>query len=129
MAPRISEGNMGINPYSFVRPRDPEPEPVATLTGAADAIDITVGNVFVLNRTGAVNAATLAAPSATDEGRVIWISNGTTQANTITVAGGLGGSGGTDDLLTFTNRTAANVTLRAFNLSWYLVGQYLTTVT
>ena len=119
---------MAVNPNSYVRKRNPKPVPVATLTGATDAIDISIGDVFVLNRSGGVNAATLADPAAADEGREIWISNGTTQANTITITNGLGGSGSSYDLLTFTNVVAANVTLRAYNTKWYLVGQYLTTV-
>lgn len=103
---------------------------VTTLTGATDAIDISLGDIFILNRSGAVNAATLAAPAAGDEGRIIWIMNGTTQANTIAVetTEGLGGSGASYNLLTFTNVTAANVTLRAYGLHWYMVGQYLTAV-
>jgi len=107
---------------------DPKAEPVKELTGSADAIDISIGNIFVLNRSGAVNSATLAAPAAADEGRVIWVVNGTTQANTITITAGLGGSGGSYDTLTFTNVVAANVSLRAYNEAWYLVGQYGITV-
>lgn len=101
---------------------------VTTYTGASDAINIALGDIFILNRSGAVNAATLADPAAGDEGRVIWIMNGTTQANTIGITSGLGGSGTSYDLLTFTNVAAANVTLRAYNQKWYLVGQYLTAV-
>ena len=103
---------------------------VTELTGATDAIDISLGDIFIINRSGAVNATTLAAPAAGDEGRVIWIKNGTTQANTIAVDGsdGLGGSGTSYNVLTFTNVVAANVTLRAYGLRWYLVGQYLTAV-
>jgi hypothetical protein len=61
-----------------------------------DAINIALGDVFIINRAGAVNATTLAAPAGGDEGRIIWIKNGTTQANTITVEGtaGLGGTAG-----------------------------------
>ncbi|MEP6671708.1 MAG: hypothetical protein ABJF10_21285 [Chthoniobacter sp.] len=66
---------------------------VTTYTGATDAIDISLGDIFILNRTGAVDAATLADPAAADEGRVIWIKNGAAQANTITITSGLGGSG------------------------------------
>ena len=119
-----------LNPQSYVKPKDPKPEPTTTLTGATDAIDISTGSIFVINRTGAVNATTLASPTAADEGRVIWIINGTTQANTITVAEGLGGNGagGSYDLLTFTNVVAANVTLRAYNLQWHMIGQYLVSV-
>ena len=80
-------------------------------------------------QSGAVDAATLAAPAAGDEGRIIWIKNGTTQANTITVAGsGLGGSGTSYDVITFTAVDAANVSLRAYGLKWYLVGSHLATV-
>jgi hypothetical protein len=114
---------------SYVRPRQQKLPPVKTYTGAADAINITAGDVHVLNRTGAVNAATLAAPTAnTDDGRVIWIVNGTTQANTITIAAGLGTSGGGYTTLTMLAVAAANVSLRAYQGSWYMVGQYGITV-
>ncbi len=114
---------------SYVRPRLVKQVPVATYTGSADAIDISRGDVHVLNRTSAVNSATLADPdSLIDEGRVIWVKNGTTQANTITITNGLGGSGGSYDTLTFLAVDAANVTLKAYGGKWYLVGQYGTTV-
>lgn len=113
---------------TYVHPKNPKPLPVSTYTGSADAIDIARGDIHVLNRDGGVNAATLADPAVADEGRVIWVLNGATQANTITITNGLGGSGGSYDTLTFTNVTAANVSLRAYNQKWYLVGQYLTAV-
>lgn len=102
---------------------------VTTLTGSADAINISLGDIFILNRSGAVNASTLAAPASPgDNGREIWIKNGTTQANTIAVSGGLGGSGVSYDLITFTAVVAANVKLRAYDGQWYLVGSHLATV-
>jgi len=101
---------------------------VTEYTGATDAIDISLGDIFILNRSGAVDAATLADPAAGDEGRIIWIKNGTTQANTITITSGLGGSGSSYDVLTFTNVVAANVSLRAYGTKWYMVGQHLTAV-
>ena len=114
---------------SYVRPKLQKQVPVKTYTGSADAIDITAGDVHVLNRTGAVNSATLADPDTVkDEGRVIWIINGTTQANTVTITNGLGGSGGSYDLMTFAAAKAANMMLRAYQGSWYLVGQYGVTV-
>jgi hypothetical protein len=114
---------------SYVRPRLQKQVPVATYTGSADAIDISRGDVHILNRTGAVDAATLANPDLVkDEGRVIWVVNGTTQANTITITNGLGGSGAGYTTLTFLAVKAANVTLRAYQGSWYLVGQFGTTV-
>lgn len=114
---------------SVIRPKVPKQVPVTTYTGSADAIDITRGDVHVLNRSGAVNSATLADPSASlDEGREIWVKNGTTQANTITITNGLGGSGGGYTTLTFLAVVAANATLRAYSGKWYLVGQYGITV-
>lgn len=114
---------------SYVRPRAPKTQPDVTYTGSADAIDITRGDIHILNRSGGVNAATLAAPTAnTDDGRIIWIVNGTTQANTIEVAGGLGGSGGSHDIITFTNVVASNATLRAYEGQWYLIGSYSASV-
>ena len=113
---------------TYVRVRSPEKEPASTYTGSADALDISRGNLHILNRSGAVNAATLADPTDTDEGRVIWIKNGTTQANTITISNGLGGSGGGYTVLTFTAVVAANVTLRAYGSKWYLIGSHLTAV-
>ena len=114
---------------SYVRAKAPKQKPATTYTGSADAIDITRGDIHILNRDGGVNAATLAAPTDDfDDGRMIWVKNGAAQANTVDVSGGLGGSGGSYNLLTFTNIVAANVTLRAYQGQWYLVGQYETTV-
>lgn len=114
---------------SYVRPKLQKQVPVQTYTGSADAIEISRGDVHVLNRSGAVNSSTLADPdSVLDEGRVIWVTNGTTQANTITITNGLGGSGGGYTTLTFLAVVAANATLRAYGGKWYLIGQYGTTV-
>ena len=114
---------------SYVRARAPKTLPDVTYTGSTDAIDITRGDIHIINRTGGVNATTLADPTANaDDGRVIWIKNGTTQANTITITNGLGGSGGSYDVITFTNVTAANITLRAYEGSWYVVGSHLAAI-
>lgn len=113
---------------TYVKRRQPKPEPVKTYTGSADAIDISIGDHFVLNRTGAVNAATLADPTnILDDGRTIWIRNGTTQANTITLVSGLGGSGSGYTVITFSPVTAANVTLKAYGGVWHRVASYLAT--
>ena len=113
---------------SYTRRRPVPKEPVQTYTGATDAIEISRGDVHILNRSGAVNAATLADPADVDEGRTIWIKNGTTQANTITITNGLGGSGSGYTVLTFTNVAAANVALRAYGEKWYIVGSHLAAV-
>lgn len=91
------------------------------------AIDITLGDLFNLSK-GSAAAITLADPVAGDNGRVINIRSASAFAHVITVAGGLGGAGATDDVITFTNRIAANVTLKAVNTKWMLVGQYLAAV-
>lgn len=101
---------------------------VTTYTGATDAIDISLGDLFMLSRAGAADAATLADPAVGDNGRTIRIYSGTAFAHTITVAGGLGGAGTSDDVITFTNRIAAEVTLFAHNGKWYLVGSYLAAI-
>jgi len=114
---------------SYTRRKPPKPVPVITYTGATDAIDIRGADNFILNRAGAVDAATLAAPTTVlDDGREIWVRNGTTQANTITISAGLGGSGASYTVLTFLAVVAANVRLRAWGGAWYLVGQYGITV-
>jgi hypothetical protein len=114
---------------SYIRRRAPKAEPVHSYIGSADAIDISIGDFFILNRTGAVDSATLAAPTnITDDDRIIWVKNGTTQANTITISAGLGGSGAGYTLITFLAVVAANVILRAYGGSWYVVGGYGATV-
>lgn len=114
---------------TYVRKLTPKAVPVITYTGAADAIDISGADNFVLNRSGAVDSATLAAPTAvTDDGREIWVRNGTTQANTITISEGLGGSSTGYTTLTFLAVVAANALLRAYGGHWYLVGGYGITV-
>lgn len=101
---------------------------VTTLTGSADAIDISLGDIFMLSRAGAADAATLAAPAVGDNGRVIHIFSGTAFAHTITIANGVGGAGSTDDVITFTNRVAASITLKAHAGAWYVVGSYLAAI-
>ena len=101
---------------------------VTTYTGATDAIDISLGGIFFLSRAGAADAATLADPAVGDNGRVITIVSGTAFAHTITSAGGIGGAGATDDVITFTNRVAASVTLKAIAGKWYVIGSYLAAI-
>lgn len=101
---------------------------VTTYTGATDAIDFSLGDIFFLSRAGAADAATLADPAVSDNGRVITIVSGTAFAHTITLATGLGGVVTTDDVITFTNRAAASVTLKAIAGKWYMIGSYLAAV-
>jgi hypothetical protein len=103
---------------------------VTTLTGDG-AIDITLGDQFSLTK-GSAAAITLADPTPADAGREIVIFSGSAFAHTITVAGGIGGAGGSDDVITFTNRVAASVALKAMlganGCKWYVLGSYLAAI-
>jgi hypothetical protein len=101
---------------------------VTTYTGATDAIDISLGDIFMLSRAGAADAATLAAPAVGDNGRIIHIFSGTAFAHTITITAGIGGAGGTDDVITFTNRISAAITLFAHAGAWYVIGSNLAAI-
>jgi len=105
--------------------------PLATvLTGATDAIPIAT-SLVVINRTGAVNATTLAAPTTAQNGIRLTITNGTTQANTITAAstsisdGTTGGHG----TVTFAAFIGASIELVAYNERWHVVSRQEATVT
>jgi hypothetical protein len=112
---------------TFVHPKRIKERPIQTLTGATDAIDYNKGEIFVINRTGAVNATTLAVPQSWyDDWRRLMIINGTTQANTITVASGLGGSA--HATITFAATIDCNVQLQAYGGYWYVIGGYGATV-
>lgn len=101
---------------------------VTTYTGATDAIDISLGDIFMLSRAGAADAATLADPAVGDNGRIIRIMSGTAFAHTITLASGIGGVVTTDDVITFTNRASASITLLAHAGKWWVVGSYLAAI-
>jgi hypothetical protein len=115
------------NTNTYVQPKRIKERPIQTLTGASDAIDFSKGDVFILNRTSAVNSSTLAVPiSYKDDWRRLMIINGTTQQNTITVASGLGGSA--HATITFAATVDCNVILQAYKGYWYVIGGYGATV-
>jgi hypothetical protein len=115
------------NTNTYVQPKRIRERSIQTLTGSTDAINFSMGDVFVLNRTGAVNSSTLAVPiSYKDDWRRLLIINGTTQQNTITVASGLGGSA--HATITFAATIDCNVLLQAYGGYWYVIGGYGATV-
>jgi hypothetical protein len=97
---------------------------VTSYVAAADVIHFPNSiNVAVLNRSGAVNAATLATPTAADTGKLLTIINGQPQANTVTTATGkiVNGSGTAYQVLTAAANEGAIATLIANNLLWYVI--------
>lgn len=91
------------------------------------AINIALGDLFLLTK-GSPAAITLADPVAGDNGRTICIRSGSAFAHLITLASGIGGVITTDDIITFTNRASASITLKAINAKWWVVGSYLTAI-
>lgn len=99
---------------------------VTALSGDG-AIDISLGDFFNITK-GSAAAITLADPAVADNGREIMVYSSSAFAHTITVASGINGGGGTDDVITFTNRAAASITLRAVAGKWLVVGSYLAAI-
>jgi hypothetical protein len=96
--------------------------PVTVYSGAADAI--TIPGTAILARSGAVDAATLAAPVALqDDGKMLRIFNGTTQANTVTTPSGkiLDGTSSAKDKITFAAYAGGCITLFAYAGYWYVI--------
>lgn len=91
------------------------------------AVDFSLGDLFLLTK-GSAAAITLADPVAADNGRVICIRSGSAFAHVITLASGIGGVTSTDDVITFTNRASASITLKAINAKWWVVGSYLSAI-
>lgn len=91
------------------------------------AIDFSLGDLFLLTK-GSAAAITLADPVAADNGRTITIRSGSAFAHVITLATGIGGVVTTDDVITFTNRASASITLKVINAKWWVVGSYLAAI-
>ena len=91
------------------------------------AVDISLGDLFLLTK-GSAAAITLADPVAGDNGRTICIRSGSAFAHVITLASGIGGVVTTDDVITFTNRASASITLKVINAKWWVVGSYLAAI-
>ena len=104
--------------------------PLATvLTGATDAIPIAT-SLVVIARAGAVNATTLAAPTAAQNGTRLTITAGTAYAHTITATGLLhdGVTGGAKTTATFAAFLGASIELVAYNEKWHVINKNLVTI-
>jgi len=105
--------------------------PLATvLVGATDAIPIAT-SLVVIARSGAVNATTLAAPTAAQNGTRLTITTGTAYAHTITATALLhdGITGGAKTTATFGAFLGASLELVAYNLLWHVVNKNVCTIT
>lgn len=91
-----------------------------TLQAMTEDGAITIKNGIVTLNKGSALAATLAAPVAADNGKMLTIYSLTAQAHTVTITGSPASTG--DDVATFTNTIGNSITLRAYNLKWYVMG-------
>lgn len=107
-------------------------------TGAADAL--AYPGTAVINRTGAVDSATLATPTAGqgygipapgDDEKELHIINGAAEANTVTTAAGkiLDGTNTPKDTITFAAYVGANIKLKAYNGFWIVMSSEGVTLT
>ena len=106
-----------------------KPTHYSTVTDHAGdgAIDISLGDIFTISK-GSAAAITLADPAVGDNGRLIHIFSISAFAHLITIAGGVGGGGSTDDVVTFTNRVSASISLFAHNGKWRVMGSNLAAI-
>jgi len=107
--------NAALNRFLY----DLAAEVPAALYAANGAIAIANG-VHAITK-GSAAAMTLAPPAAADEGTRITITARTAFAHTVTITEGLGGKGGSFDLMTFA-AVGDSITLLADNLHWVPTG-------
>lgn len=93
------------------------PTQVISVAGPT-AITLKSGLVL-LTRSGGAAAATLAAPAAGDNGKILHILATTAQAHTVTIANGLSGAGAAADVGTFGGAVADRVSLVAYDGKWF----------
>lgn len=90
---------------------------------ADGAITVKNGVCKIAKTVAGVVAATLANPtSGTDDFKRLVIVSNQTQANTVTVTGGLGNGGNGEDVITFSGVVGDTVSLIAHGGYWYVTG-------
>jgi len=99
------------------------------LVGATDAIPIAT-SLVVIARAGAVDATTLAAPTAAQNGTRLTITTGTAYAHTITATALIhdGVTGGAKTTATFGAFVGASLELVAYNLLWHVINKNVCTI-
>lgn len=71
---------------------------------------------------GSAGAYTLSAPTAGEEGAILYITADTAFAHVVTVTGGIGGVGAAADVGTFGGAIGDGFAVIASNLTWHLIG-------
>lgn len=100
----------------------------ATVYTADGAVDPAIG-FAILSKSSAI-AATLAAPTAAQEGQELVLSAGTAFAHVVTATGLIqdGVTGGAKNTWTSAAFVGSSLTLRAYNLKWHVISKNLGTV-
>ncbi len=96
--------------------------PAVFLAGTTDAIPANVPGYYVV-KTASVDAMTLAAPTAAQEGNVISVYSDTLFAHTITATALFANGTALKTTATFPALRGAGVILRATNLVWHVLSQ------
>jgi len=94
--------------------------PAIFLSGSADAIPAGVAGFYVV-KTAGVDAMTLAAPTAAQEGNIIQIWSDTTNAHTLTATSLLANGTALKTTATFPAFRGAGLTLRVCNLVYHVM--------
>lgn len=94
--------------------------PPIKLGGSADAIPVTGPGNYVVTTAG-VNAMTLAAPTAAQDGLIITVFSDTTNAHTITATSLFANGTALKTTATFPAFRGAGVILKASNLVWHVL--------
>lgn len=95
-------------------------QPAIVLSGLTDAIDPHTPAFYVVNTAG-VDAMTLVAPTAADEGVIIDIWSTTANAHTLTATSAIAAGVSAKSVATFPAFAGAGIRLRACNLLWHVL--------
>jgi hypothetical protein len=100
-------------------------EQPSVLSGAADAIPVNVGTIYMVTTAG-VDAMTLAAPVAGgpgvgNDGVIIYIVSAGAHAHTITSTGNFNTGAAAVNEVTFAAHAGASVLIMAYNGAWYVL--------
>lgn len=103
--------------------------PTVTNYNASGAISVNYG-VAIITKSSAAAAMTLAAPAASDDGKVLVVTSRTAKAHTITATSLIndGVTGGAKTTATFAAFAGASITLMAINQLWHVISSNNVTI-